>query len=76
MPSMRRFQWLLGAVLLALACLSTGPGNAAEFADLLADIAGKSFSAKIKAVEEIAATGDARAAPVLEAFLEGDLYTR
>jgi urea transport system permease protein len=76
MPSMRRFQWLLGAVLLALACLSTAPGHAADFDELVAAFATKSFKAKIKAVENLAATGDPRAAPILDAFVNGDLYNR
>jgi urea transport system permease protein len=76
MARLRIHRRILGAVIVGLALSWAGPGHAAEFADLLADIAGGSFGAKIKAVEEIAATGDARAAAILEAFVDGDLYTR
>ena len=76
MAKSRSFRGLVGAILVGLVALWAVPGHAADFPKLLADIAGESFNAKIKAVEEIAATGDPRAAAVLNAFSEGELYSR
>ncbi|NQV82993.1 MAG: urea ABC transporter permease subunit UrtB [Rhodospirillales bacterium] len=51
------------------------PATAAIEGDISA-LAGKSFKAKITAIEKIATSGDERAVPVLEALLKGKLYTR
>ncbi len=48
----------------------------ADFSEQVAALAQGSYSAKETAIEEIAASGDERVIPVLEAMLEGDLYTR
>lgn len=48
----------------------------AAFDDDVSALAGKSFKAKIAAIEKIAASGDERTVPVLEALLKGKLYKR
>ena len=48
----------------------------ADFDDHVAALANGSYSKKGSAVEALAATGDDRAVPILEAMLEGNLYTR
>ncbi len=51
--------------------------STAALADLESDLQGlreKSYSAKGKAVEKILAGGDERAVPILQAFLEGQLF--
>jgi urea transport system permease protein len=52
--------------------IAADPGIEADIAALAAG----SFSDKAAAVERLAATGDPRVVPSLEALLEGDLYTR
>jgi len=67
------------AVFLTVLAVSLGfgtAGTAAEIDDAVAALAAKGFDAKIEAVGRLAATGDARAAPVLEALLDRRLYTR
>ncbi|MDA1089913.1 MAG: urea ABC transporter permease subunit UrtB [Proteobacteria bacterium] len=49
---------------------------AAAFKDDVSALAGKSFKAKIEAIEKIAASGDERTVPVLDALLKGNLYAR
>jgi len=49
---------------------------AAAFEDDVLALAGKSFKSKIAAIEKIAASGDDRTVPVLEALLKGNLYKR
>ncbi len=43
--------------------------------ELVNELAQKSFTKKAKAVEKIAATGDENAAKLLNALMEGDLFT-
>ena len=65
------------ALLLILALAAVGRDARADtFTDALAGFAKDSFSDTIAAVEAIAASGDARAAPVLRALAEGNLYVR
>ena len=52
--------------------VAADPGIEADIAALAAG----GFSDKAAAVERLAATGDPRVVPALEALLEGDLYTR
>jgi len=52
--------------------IAADPGIEADIAALAAG----SFSDKAAAVERLAATGDPRVVPALDALLEGDLYTR
>ncbi len=65
------------ALLLILALAAVGRDARADtFTDALAGFAKDSFSDTIAAVEAIAASGAARAAPVLRALAEGNLYVR
>jgi len=65
------------ALLLILALAAVGRDARADtFTDALAGFAKNSFSDTIAAVEAIAASGDARAASVLRALAEGNLYVR
>ncbi len=55
------------------------PGNAKTadvFADLVQALGAKSYSAKIRAVNRLAASGDGRAAPILQAMISRGLYSR
>ncbi|MDA0663823.1 MAG: urea ABC transporter permease subunit UrtB [Proteobacteria bacterium] len=67
---------------LVLSMLLTGfgglPSQAADDATLnkaVAGLAAKGFDDKISAIEALGASGDKRAGPVLEAMVEGNLYT-
>jgi urea transport system permease protein len=66
-------------VFLLVACVGffalLGPA-AAAFEDDVSALAGKSFKSKIAAIEKIAASGDERTVPVLDALLKGKLYKR
>ena len=53
-----------------------GQTSAADLEALIPRLADKDFASKITAVEHIAATGDARPVPVLEAMLAGRLAVR
>ncbi|HEY7609136.1 MAG TPA: urea ABC transporter permease subunit UrtB [Alphaproteobacteria bacterium] len=65
------------ALLLILVLASFGrDARADSFTDTLAGFAKDSFSDTIAAVEAIASSGNARAAPVLRALAEGNLYVR
>src|SRR5262245_14441730 len=65
------------ALLLILAVAAFGRDARADaFSDALAGFAKDSFSDTIAAVEALAASGDARAAPVLHALVDGNLYVR
>ncbi|MSO80703.1 MAG: urea ABC transporter permease subunit UrtB [Alphaproteobacteria bacterium] len=69
----------LFAILAAIALLSSvsGPANAAEDLRPLVDKLGLGdFEETARAVDSLAATGDARAAPLLEALANGDLNIR
>ncbi len=52
------------------------PLSAATFEELVPALGAKSSKQKIKTIEAIAATGDERAVHVLEALMEGKLYTQ
>ena len=71
----RRALFALLALLAALAG-QAAPSPAATLAELVPELGARSFSAKVEAVEAIAATGAPRAVPVLEALLDGRLYAR
>ncbi|CAN0452057.1 unnamed protein product, partial [Discosporangium mesarthrocarpum] len=47
-----------------------------DFTDLVQALGAKSYSAKIKAVNRLAATGDERAAAILQAMVSRNLYSR
>ncbi|MFT7570239.1 MAG: urea transport system permease protein [Paracoccaceae bacterium] len=71
------------AALIALAVMATAllpaPGQAQtadSFAELVRDLGAKSYSAKIRAVNKLAATGDDRAADILQAMVSRNLYSR
>jgi urea transport system permease protein len=64
----------IAVFLLAVGVLWTAAAEAAELEDAVNSLAGKSFKARIAAVERIAATGDARAVPVLEALISRRLF--
>jgi urea transport system permease protein len=51
-------------------------GQAADLPSLVNALGQGSFADREKAIEALAATGDGRAAPVLQALGDGDLYTR
>ncbi len=61
--------WLLGLVF-------SGNLAADSLEDALPKLADRSFAVKQRAVESIAASGNARALDILKALLAGDLYTR
>ena len=64
-------------LLLLFAFSATGAtARADETAELLQSLTGKSFKAKIVAVEKLAASGDARVVAPLTALLEGRLHQR
>lgn len=67
---------LLVVLTLAFNALATGSAWAADddIAHLLNGLAASGFSAKIKAVETLAATGDPRATDVLEAYADRRLF--
>jgi urea transport system permease protein len=65
------------AIGFAAALAVSAPALAEEALEApIADLARGSFADKIEAVERLAASGDPRIVPVLEAFLGGQLYTR
>ena len=71
------------AALIALAVMATAllpASGQAETADsftaLVQELGAKSYSAKIRAVNALAATGDERAAAILQAMAGRDLYSR
>jgi urea transport system permease protein len=67
------------AALMALAFLMTAftPAQAADdIAALVQGLGAKSYSAKIEAVNKLAATGDDRAAAILQAMVSRELYSR
>lgn len=67
---------ILALVLTIFAAGIAGPAAAAEFDNLLPSLTAKSTSAKLKAVAAVAATGDTRVAPVLDAMIKSRLYYR
>jgi urea transport system permease protein len=64
--------WLFGLLLLA----AGGRASAGDPDALVQELGAGNFAAKLKAVEELAATGDAAAVAPLEALLDGRLYVR
>jgi len=69
----------LVALVIMMAALLPGDGQAQTkdgFADLVQALGAKSYSAKIRAVNKLAATGDDRVASILEAMAGRDLYSR
>jgi hypothetical protein len=70
----------LNAILAALAIAATivmatlVPAHAEGLADAVQGLKEKSFSKRLKAVDEIAATGDDRAAAVLNSLADGQAY--
>ena len=53
-----------------------GTAAAGTLEEALPGLADRAFAVKQQAVQAIAATGDSRAFPILQALLAGDLYTR
>jgi urea transport system permease protein len=68
MPRLAILFWLLGILLAAAA-----PAAAAKLDDVLAPLLADSYADTITAIAEIAGSGDARAAAILEALAEGKL---
>ncbi|SLN61932.1 urea ABC transporter permease subunit UrtB [Oceanibacterium hippocampi] len=67
---------LLLAAILAAGPFSANGARAGAFEDALPVLTGKGFAAVGEAVDALAASGDPRAIPVLEALSDGDLYYR
>ncbi len=67
---------ILGAGIALLAALVTEPAGAEPLEDGITALTAKGFKAKIAAVENLAATGDERAVPALEALMAGELHVR
>ncbi|MBK8174707.1 MAG: urea ABC transporter permease subunit UrtB [Rhodospirillales bacterium] len=68
---------LLSAVFAAfLIALAATPADADDVEQLVQALGDRNFSTKITAVGDLAATGDPRAVPVLDAMLAGDLAVR
>jgi urea transport system permease protein len=80
MPSLdcraRRGAPVLAALCLLLAGLVLGRASADTLEEALPALADRAFPVKQRAVQAIAASGDVRALPLLEAMLAGDLYAR
>jgi urea transport system permease protein len=73
----RLTRWLLAVLLAAAAALASPQASRADaFAEALAGFAKDSYSETIGAIETLAALGDPRAAPVLQALSEGNLLLR
>jgi len=64
------------AFVLLLSMTWSANAFAATFEDTLPQFATNSSKAKAKAIDALVATGDGRAAAVLDAFLQGNLYWR
>ncbi len=67
---------ILGAFLLLFSALLVTRADAATLEQGVAALGSKSFKARIAAVRELGASGDARAVPILEALMAGKLFTR
>jgi urea transport system permease protein len=67
---------LIAAAFCALFLPVVRPAGAQDLAPLVQQLAAGDFSAKIAAVEALAATGDPQAVPVLDAMLAGRLAVR
>lgn len=70
----RQFQRVLIACVLVVFCAL--PAAAGDLQPLLSDLKTGSTSKKINIIKAIAASGHERAAKVLEAYLEGDLFKK
>ncbi|WP_413207130.1 urea ABC transporter permease subunit UrtB [Rhodospirillum sp. A1_3_36] len=67
----------LAAMVCVLAALGATPAQAEEdLAPLVASLAEGGLSDRAKAIEALAATGDPRAVPILEALSDGDLMVK
>ncbi|EKF09802.1 inner-membrane translocator [Thalassospira profundimaris WP0211] len=72
----------LGAVIACLALLVIATPNSAqafsdeELRNIAEQLNDKSATKKVAVIEEMAADGDPRVAPILKAMLDGDLYVR
>jgi len=76
-PNMFKARWLvLLSVIVGLGLASASPAYADPFTDAVQALNVKSSKAKTKAIETLVATGDERAAAVLDAFLNGKLFYR
>jgi len=76
-PNKFKARWLvLLSVIFGLILASAAPASADEFTDAVQALNAKSNTAKTKAIETLVATGDERAAAVLDAFLNGKLFYR
>lgn len=74
-----KFRYFLLAALTFAALLGSGLSAAwaaDDFGTLVQNLGAKSYGGKIKAVNALAATGDPRAADILRAMVERDLYIR
>ena len=66
---------ILKTIIAAFFCLMAGQANAqADLADAAKGLLSKSYSDKIQATEAIAASGNERATPFLEALYDGNLF--
>jgi len=72
----RKFSLLVRAAALVWALTSFVPSAAADLSGLVDALGRGSFADREKAIAALAAAGDGRAAPVLEALGAGDLYLR
>jgi urea transport system permease protein len=73
MSQKRLFAWLLPA--LAVFALA-GQARAADLASLVANLVGGGYSERDAAITALAASGETRAAPILQALGAGELYVR
>ena len=73
---MANLRGTLGAILLLVGAILGTQADAASLEQGIAALGGKSFKSRIAAVRELGASGDERAAPVLEALMAGKLFTR
>ncbi|MBF0393113.1 MAG: urea ABC transporter permease subunit UrtB [Alphaproteobacteria bacterium] len=67
---------MIRALALLAALLFAQPAQADAFSEAVAGLSAGGFGEKIKAVETLAALGDARAVPILRAMAEGRLLAR
>ncbi|HTR87735.1 MAG TPA: urea ABC transporter permease subunit UrtB [Reyranella sp.] len=73
MSQQRLLAWLLPAI--AAICLA-GTALAADLATLVTNLTTGGYSERGDAIEALAASGEARAAPILQALSAGQLYVR
>lgn len=71
------FKHLVAAILLLIAMTVTGtPATAASLEENISALGAKGFKTKIRAVEDLGLSGDARATSVLNALIGGNLFHR